>query len=225
MNMQGAVIAVTGSSRGIGKAIVDVFESAGATVIGSVKETVDVRDSTKVQQWIDGIVQEHGHIDVLVNNAGVSHEWLLLDKIAMKDFQHVIDVNVHGVFHCIHAALPYMKKQNSGWIINIASRAGSRASPYMSGYSASKYAVIGLTKALGKELQELDSHVRCISVSPGGVDTDMRKMLFGEKDSLAQQSPEVIANTLLQILSEQLSVHNGDDIQIVDGEVKIMNSI
>ena len=105
-----------------------------------------------------------------------------------------------------------MKKNNSGTIINIASRAGRRAVPKLSAYTAAKFAVRGLTESVAKEVQ--DTNIKCISISPAGVNTRMRAMVFGDEDSNNQQTTDRISKIISDILLGKLQVTNGSDVVI-----------
>jgi NADP-dependent 3-hydroxy acid dehydrogenase YdfG len=108
--------------------------------------------------------------------------------------------------------IPTMKKNNSGTIINIASRAGRRAVPKLSAYTAAKFAVRGLTESVAKEVQ--DTNIKCISISPAGVNTRMRAMVFGDEDSNNQQTTDRISKIISDILLGKLQVTNGSDVVI-----------
>ncbi len=219
MERMQSVAIVTGGSKGLGKAIVEALHAAGFIVEAPLQEEVDVRSFESVHAWICDIYARRGHIDILVNNAGWAESPKLLEDTSEEDFDRCMDTNVKGVYNVLHAALPLMKKQKKGVIINIASRAGTRAHPTLSIYSASKFAVRGLTQAVARECSEAGRTVTCISVSPGGVNTDMRTMLFGKENSDRQQKPEVVAALIMQYLQGEMDAPNGSDVQIVDGIV------
>lgn len=179
---------VTGSSRGLGKAISLAFGKKGHKVVIHYKEKVteaesvsaqikesivfkaDVRNFDEVNTPVEEIIKRWGRIDVLVNNAGITKEALLL-KTSEKDFDEVIAVNLKGPFNFIRAVAPYMMKQKSGHIINISSIAGIKGKQGLSAYSASKAGLIGLTLTLAKELSRYNIMVN--AVLPGYMFTDM----------------------------------------------------
>jgi NAD(P)-dependent dehydrogenase (short-subunit alcohol dehydrogenase family) len=224
MKLQDAVIIVTGASRGIGKALVTAFESEGATVIGCSRSgnedtrVVDVSDPDAVSALVHSVIDEHGRVDVLINNAGVIHQYHPLEEISLEDYTKCIDCNIGSVFYGMRSVLAHMKKNNSGIIINIGSMAGTVSHPNISVYSATKFAVLGLTQTVAKELNDDNSAVLCINVSPGGTDTDMRKELLGEEASKSQ-NPEIVARIVSDILTEKIAVENGMNVQIVRGEI------
>ena len=106
-----------------------------------------------------------------------------------------------------------MKKQNTGIIINVSSRSGRRGVPRLSAYCSAKFAVRGLTESVAKEVE--NNNIKCISISPGGVNTDMRRRLFGDKDAVEQQPTSRIIDIVVKILSEKIQVPNGADVLIV----------
>lgn len=182
------VCLVTGSSRGLGKAIALSFGRKGHQVIihykdrddeagdvaSQIKESLtikaDVRNFPEVKNLIDEVIKKWGRIDVLVNNAGITHEALLL-RTSENDFDDVIATNLNGPFNFIRAAVPYMMKQKGGHIINISSIAGIKGTAGLSAYSASKAGLIGLTFAAAKELSRYNIMVN--AVLPGYMLTDM----------------------------------------------------
>jgi NAD(P)-dependent dehydrogenase (short-subunit alcohol dehydrogenase family) len=219
MILTDAVAIVTGSSRGIGRAIADALKEAGVTVEGADRDTMDVRDHDQVHRYIEGVVARRGRIDILVNNAGWAEPLGILEQVTDEQYDQCMDTNVKGVFHCLQAVLPIMKKQNSGIVINVASRAGSKGHPGLAVYSASKFAVRGLTQAVARECAQEGKDIQVISLSPGGVDTDMRAALFGKEDSERQQKPEEIAKILLQYLQGDVDASSGSDVQVIKGAV------
>lgn len=223
MELTGAVAIVTGGSRGIGKAIVDALVARGATVeicsLSGAGVAVDVRSREQVQVFVQDVWKRHGRIDILVNNAGAAHPLLPIEEIDESDFEACFDTNVKGVFHLVQAVLPHMKQQGSGAILNVGSRAGTRAHPGLSVYSASKFALRGLTQALAKELRESVPAIRCYVIAPGGVDTTMRAELFGAEDSARQQSPQAIAEIVVGVLDESILAQAGAVISVVGGKV------
>ncbi|MCQ2771636.1 MAG: SDR family NAD(P)-dependent oxidoreductase, partial [Clostridia bacterium] len=188
------VVLVTGGSRGIGKACCIAFAKAGYDVVlnynahhDSAVETqkicqefgikcvvvkCDVSNEIEVKDMFKLITDEFGCVDVVVNNAGVSHDDLF-NNFTQKDFDKVFGVNVLGTMLCAKEAVNMMLKKHSGKIINVSSMWGIVGSSCEVTYSASKAAVVGFTKALAKELGPSGITVNC--VCPGVIDTDMNK--------------------------------------------------
>ncbi|MBI2126641.1 MAG: SDR family oxidoreductase [Thaumarchaeota archaeon] len=120
--------------------------------------------------------------------------------------------NVFSIFNTLRYSLPIMKSQKNGIIINFSSRCGRRAIPRLAAYCSTKFAVRGITEAVAKETE--GTGVRCVSISPAGINTRMRKDLFGEEDAKKQQSPETIADIIGKIIREEIKVPNGADVVI-----------
>lgn len=193
------VAIVTGASRGIGRAIALSLAAEGANVVvnyasssSAAKEVVeeieaaggsaiaipaDVSDAAQVDTLVNTIVEKWKRIDVLVNNAGITRDTLLL-RMKPEDWQAVIDLNLTGVFLCTKAVSKIMLKQRSGRIINIASVAGQMGNPGQANYSAAKAGAIGFTKTVAKELASRGIIVN--AVAPGFITTDMTSNIDSE---------------------------------------------
>lgn len=199
-NLKNSVALVTGASRGIGKATALALASQGAKVVinyarsaQAAQELVatieaaggeaialgaDVSKPEEVESLIAKTLEHYQRIDVLVNNAGITKDTLLL-RMKLEDWQQVIDLNLTGVFLCTRAVTKIMLKQRSGRIINIASVAGQMGNPGQANYSAAKAGVIGFTKTVAKELGSRGITVN--AVAPGFIETDMTHDLKNEE--------------------------------------------
>jgi 3-oxoacyl-[acyl-carrier protein] reductase len=188
----GKVVVVTGGSRGIGRAIVELFAAEGADVTffyqsnraaadevvaatatagHPVRATqVDVRDSAACRAAVEAIADRTGRIDVLVNNAGVIRDNLLIG-LEDDDIRTVLDVNVAGVFNVSRAVAPFMISKRSGKIVNLSSVSGAKGGRGQTNYAASKGAIDGLTRALAAELAP--RRITVNAVAPGVVETEM----------------------------------------------------
>jgi 3-oxoacyl-[acyl-carrier protein] reductase len=182
------VCIVTGSSRGLGKAIAFAFgrrkckvvvlykdksreaENVASQIEESIVFRVDVRDFNEVKIFVDTVIKKWGRVDILVNCAGITREALLL-RTSEKDFEDIAAVNLKGPFHFIRAVSPYMMKQKRGHIINVSSIAGIKGKAGLSAYSASKAGLIGLTLTTALELGRYNIMVN--AVMPGYMITDM----------------------------------------------------
>jgi 3-oxoacyl-[acyl-carrier protein] reductase len=206
-NLQGKVALVTGASRGIGRATALALASEGAAIVvnyasssSAATEVVEqieanggraiafkanVANSDEVDQLIAATMEKFGRIDVLVNNAGITRDTLLL-RLKLEDWQAVIDLNLTGVFLCTRAVSKIMLKQKSGRIINITSVAGQMGNAGQSNYSASKAGVIGFTKTVARELAPRAITVN--AVAPGFITTDMPEEVAGMIQFLASSS-------------------------------------
>lgn len=197
--LQDQVAIVTGASRGIGRAIALALASEGARVVVNYASSstaadavvteikamgseaialqADVSQADQVDALIKAALDQWGRIDVLVNNAGITRDTLLL-RMKPEDWQAVIDLNLTGVFLCTRAVSKLMLKQRSGRIINITSVAGQMGNPGQANYSAAKAGVIGFTKTVAKELASRGVTVN--AVAPGFIATDMTEGLEAE---------------------------------------------
>ncbi len=195
-NLQGRIALVTGGSRGIGRAVCLLLAQAGAHVVinyqsaedaaqtvaheirggnGSCElKRFDVADLEQVQSACQAILDAHGRIDLLVNNAGITKDQLFV-RMKSQEWQRVLEVNLTGAFNCARSVVKPMMKRREGCIINMTSVAGLTGNPGQANYSASKAGLIGLTKALAKELAPW--RIRVNAVSPGYVSTDMTERL------------------------------------------------
>ncbi|THE63064.1 SDR family oxidoreductase [Salinadaptatus halalkaliphilus] len=193
--LENDVVIVTGASRGLGRAMVDRFADEGARVVLTARDEsrmediaaelpsdslvvpADVRDSDAVERVIDRTIEKFGHIDTLVNNAGVSQLGMhdsrnhIVD-IADDDWDTILEVNLKGVFLFTRAALPHMYEQGRGNVVNISSGLGRRAAPGAAAYVSSKWGLEGLTQTAALESDEYG--VNANALDPGGrVDTDI----------------------------------------------------
>jgi 3-oxoacyl-[acyl-carrier protein] reductase len=194
--LQGKVVVVTGASRGIGRAIALTLAAEGASVAvnyassSAAAEAVvadiealgteaialqaDVSKADQVERFVAAVMAKWGRVDVLVNNAGITRDTLLL-RMDLEQWQAVIDLNLTGVFLCTKVISKIMLKQKSGRIVNIASVAGQMGNPGQANYSAAKAGVIGFTKTVAKELASRGITVN--AVAPGFIETDMTEGL------------------------------------------------
>ena len=172
IDIEGAIVVVTGGARGIGKSTADLFTAAGATVcagdLDGADHTVDVTSRDSFAQFTRSVLARHGRIDVLVNNAGVMPLGDFLsedDAISRTTF----DVNVWGLIHGMRLVLPHMIERGRGHVVNIASMAGKLVVPGMAVYNATKFAAVGLSAAVREEYR--DSGVSVTAVLPSAVRT------------------------------------------------------
>lgn len=177
------VFLVSGASRGIGRALADEIAGRGHTVYGSSRSwpesdpapgfhpiTMDVRDDASVKTALQKVFEEEQRIDVLVNNAGVSHSGSI-EETSLDAVRDLLETNYFGVVRAVQAALPIMRKQGFGTIVNVGSAGGKIAIPFQSHYCASKFAIEGLTEALWQELH--GSGIRVLLIEPGDVRTEI----------------------------------------------------
>lgn len=176
-DLKDRVAIVTGGAQGLGLTIAELFAASGATVIcwdvdkalldalppPLTGQQVDVSDSAGIDAAVATIVETHGKIDIVVNNAGITGPNAKTWDYAAEDWARVIDINLTGTFLVARAVVPHMIRQDYGRVINIASVAGKDGNPNAPAYSASKAGVIGLTKSLGKELADTAVTANCIT--------------------------------------------------------------
>ena len=237
--LEGKVALVTGAGRGIGKAIALRYAQEGANVAftdlvinEAVEETVKEIEALGVKakayasnaanfdethEVVKQIVEDFGRIDVLVNNAGITKDGLMM-RMSEAQWDAVINVNLKSAFNFIHAVTPVMAKQRSGSIINMSSVVGVSGNAGQCNYSASKAGMIGLAKSIAKEMGPRGIRANCIA--PGFIITDMTNQLSQEvKDQWAAQiplrrggTPEDVANVALFLASDLSSYVSGQTI-------------
>ena len=239
------VVVITGGTRGIGLEIARVFLENKAKVIifGSKEETVNktlailkdegfeaegfypnLNDYLDVESVIKKIIEKHGHIDILINNAGISAN-KKIEETSSLDFEKIMDLNVNAIFNMTKAVVSYMKERKSGVILNTSSMVSIYGQPSGVGYPASKFAVNGLTKSLARELAPFN--IRVNAVAPGIINTDMVANLPKEMiEPLIKTiplgrigQPRDVANAFLFLASDMASYITGEILQ-VDGATR-----
>jgi len=242
--LSGKVALITGSARGIGRAIAERFSAEGATVVindvgsdagavetlealkaaggkGSV-EMFDVSDAAQVEASVKRILETHGRIDILVNNAGITRDNLLL-RMSEDEFDAVLRVNLKGTFLLTKTVTRHMIKQRSGRVVNISSVVGLMGNAGQSNYAAAKAGIVGFTKATARELA--GRNVTVNAIAPGFIKTAMTAALpeAGQKAFLAQiplgrfAEPGEVAELALFLASDASSYITGQVIGINGG--------
>ncbi|MCQ2008923.1 MAG: 3-oxoacyl-[acyl-carrier-protein] reductase [Sporolactobacillus sp.] len=244
MGLDGKTALVTGASRGIGRAIAIKLARLGASVIVNysgnktrAEDTVaeiesaggkaliwqcDVSDETAVQAMIKKSIEQFGHIDIVVNNAGITRDGLLM-RMKEEDWDAVLNTNLKGVFLVTKAALRPMMRQKAGRIINVASVVGLLGNSGQANYVAAKAGVIGLTKATAREVASRGITVN--AVAPGFIITDMTDQLSEEiKDKMKQDiplgqlgAPDDVANAVAFLASDDSKYMTGQTLSIDGG--------
>jgi 3-oxoacyl-[acyl-carrier protein] reductase len=236
------VALVTGASRGIGRAIALALAGNGYAVVGTATTAagaqgvgenlaafagcagavLDVNDSVAAEALIGRMVQQHGGLHVLVNNAGITRDMLAM-RLKDEDWDAVLDTNLKSVFKMSRAVMRPMMKQRYGRIINITSVVGASGNPGQSNYAAAKAGVAGMSRALARELGSRNITVNC--VAPGFIATDMtaalsaeqQKALLGQIPMGRLGQPDEIAHAVVYLASAQAAYITGQELHVNGG--------
>ena len=239
--LQGEIVLVTGASRGIGAAIADELAAQGATVIGTATSgagakaigerlaahgghgrELNVTDAAAVESLIDSIGKEFGAISILVNNAGITRDNLLM-RMKDEDWQAILDTNLTSVYRTSKAVMRGMMKARKGRIVNIASVIGATGNAGQANYAAAKAGIIAFSKSLAKEIGSRNVTVNV--VAPGFIDTDMTRSLpedtrkmFEAQTALGRfGEAQDIADAVLFLASEQGRYITGQTLHVNGG--------
>lgn len=230
------VVVITGASRGLGLELAKKFTSDGDRIYGisrtkthwpSAKAAVpsgdfkllkaDISSEKDVRALTAKIGKEAGHIDLLINNAGYCGPLTRVEDASAKELRAHLEQNLVSAFLMCKHAIPLMKKSPEALIINVSSMAGTRAVPRLFPYSAAKFGVLALSQAIAKENE--GAGLKCITVCPGGMNTKMRRDLFGVEDAEKQQGPDFVAYVIDQIVQGRIEVLSGGHIIIRHGKI------
>ncbi|KZE32698.1 3-oxoacyl-ACP reductase FabG [Crenobacter luteus] len=241
MSLQGKVALVTGASRGIGAAIADALAADGAIVIGTATSeagaaainerlaarggagrVLDVGQDGAIEALVEAIEKEFGAVAVLVNNAGITRDTLLM-RMKDEDWDAIMDTNLKSVFKASKAVLRGMMKARSGRIINIASVVGVSGNPGQCNYAAAKAAIIGFSKSMAREVGSRGITVNC--VAPGFIDTDMTRALpEAQREALVGQialgrlgDAKDIADAVAFLASDRAAYITGQTLHVNGG--------
>ncbi len=242
LKFEGQVALVTGASRGIGAAIALELAQRGLRVIGTATtddgaaklnhtlsafagcsgRALNVNDPAGVDALMDAIVKEHGGLQILVNNAGITRDNLAL-RMKDEEWDAVLDTNLKAVFRMSRAVMRTMMKQRYGRIINITSVVGASGNPGQANYAAAKAGVAGMTRALARELGSRNITVNCIA--PGFIETDMtakladeqQKALLGQIPLGHLGKPSDIAHAVAYLASPQAAYVTGQELHVNGG--------
>lgn len=233
--LEGKIAVVTGSARGIGRAIVEKLAAHGAKMVVScdmgeatyeqanvVHKTLNVTNRDAIKTFVDEVEKEYGKIDILVNNAGITKDGLLM-RMSEEQWDAVIDVNLKGVFNMTQAVSKSMLKARKGSIINMASVVGLHGNPGQTNYAATKGGVIAMSKTWAKEFGSRSVRSNCIA--PGFIQTPMTDILPEDViKGMLDATPlgrlgqvEDIANAVLFLASDESSFITGEVLSVAGG--------
>ncbi|MFP9116007.1 3-oxoacyl-[acyl-carrier-protein] reductase [Flavobacterium sp. RHBU_3] len=244
--LEGKTAIITGASRGIGRGIALSFAQQGANVAFTYSASVeaaqaleaelaaygikakgyqsDAADFNQAQQLVDDVVAEFGTVDILINNAGITKDNLLM-RISEADFDKVIEVNLKSVFNMTKAVQRPMLKQRKGSIINMSSVVGVQGNAGQSNYAASKAGMLGFTKSIALELGS--RNIRCNAIAPGFIQTEMtakldENIVKGWADAIPLKrggTPEDVANACIFLASDMSAYITGQTLNVDGGMI------
>lgn len=238
--LEGKVVVVTGGAQGLGEKMCELFMQEGAKAVYSIDlrkgdyigenlthYELDVTKPQEIEKFVQHVKEEVGHIDVLVNNAGITRD-ALVNKLDEDAWDLVIDINLKGVFNMTKAIAPLMMDNGKGSIINISSIVGVYGNVGQTNYAATKAGVIGMTYTWAKEFTRKGAAVRTNAIAPGFIETEMMKTIPDKVlQPLRDQTPlkrlgqpKEIANAALFLASEESSFVNGHVLS-VDGGLRL----
>lgn len=241
--LEGKVAIVTGATRGIGKSIAEKFIQQGATVVFTYASSVekaqalekelgtqgtikgfqsDAADYDAAQKLVEDVLAEFGQIDIVVNNAGITKDNLLM-RMSLEDFEKVIQVNLNAAFNLTKAVIKPMMKKRQGSIINMSSIVGLKGNAGQANYAASKAGLIGFSKSVALELGS--RNIRCNVIAPGFIETEMTEVLDPKtveewRNGIPLKrggQPEDVANACVFLASELSSYVTGQVISVDGG--------
>ncbi|MCB9202383.1 MAG: 3-oxoacyl-[acyl-carrier-protein] reductase [Flavobacteriales bacterium] len=241
--LEGKVAIITGATRGIGRGIAEVFANQGAQIAftyASSKEKAielenqlssltkikgfqsDASDFDAAQEFVSDVIKEFGSVDILINNAGITRDNLML-RMNKEDWDTIIKVNLDSVFNLTKAVIKPMLKQRAGSIINMSSVVGVKGNAGQANYAASKAGVIGFSKSIALELGS--RNIRCNVVAPGFIETEMtevldEKVIQGWRDGIPLKrggTPEDVANACVFLAGDMSSYVTGQVLNVDGG--------
>ncbi len=244
--LEGKVAIITGGSRGIGRGIAKIFAQQGANVAFTYSSSVteanqleeelktfgvkvkgyqsNAADFNQCEQLVEEVVKDFGTVDILINNAGITKDTLLM-RMSEEDFDKVIQVNLKSVFNMTKAAQKIMLKQRKGSIINISSVVGVQGNAGQANYAASKAGILGFTKSIALEMGS--RNIRCNAIAPGFIETEMTaalkpEIVEGWRNAIPLKrggQPEDVANACVFLASDLSSYITGQVLRVDGGMI------
>lgn len=244
--LEGKVAIITGGSRGIGRGIAKIFAQQGANVAFTYSSSVteanqleeelktfgvkvkgyqsNAADFNQCEQLVEEVVKDFGTVDILINNAGITKDTLLM-RMSEEDFDKVIQVNLKSVFNMTKAAQKIMLKQRKGSIINISSVVGVQGNAGQTNYAASKAGILGFTKSVALEMGS--RNIRCNAIAPGFIETEMTaalkpEIVEGWRNAIPLKrggQPEDVANACVFLASDLSSYITGQVLRVDGGMI------
>ena len=244
--LEGKVAIITGGSRGIGRGIAKIFAQQGANVAFTYSSSVteanqleeelktfgvkvkgyqsNAADFNQCEQLVEEVVKDFGSVDILINNAGITKDTLLM-RMSEEDFDKVIQVNLKSVFNMTKAAQKIMLKQRKGSIINISSVVGVQGNAGQANYAASKAGILGFTKSVALEMGS--RNIRCNAIAPGFIETEMTaalkpEIVEGWRNAIPLKrggQPEDVANACVFLASDLSSYITGQVLRVDGGMI------
>lgn len=228
-------VLITGASRGLGLALTCKFLADGWRVYGLSRTkkywksayaklpananvlflALDLTSEPQVKKLASKFKKKS--LDLVINNAGYGGDLLRIEETSVAEYQKIMNGNMLSAFLVCKHFVPLMRKQKSGTVFNISSMAGQRAVPKLAAYSMAKFGVIALSQAVAKE--NLDIPIKCLTICPGGMNTEMRAKIFGKDDAARQQSTEFVSQTIIDVYENKIPVESGGDIVIRHGKI------
>ncbi|KGF69853.1 short-chain dehydrogenase [Hoeflea sp. BAL378] len=243
IDLSGKTALITGASRGIGEAAARIMAGYGANVVLAARSTrdtariaadigdralavtCDVAQYGDVENAVDEAIRSFGSLDILVNNAGVIDPIARIEDSDPEAWDQVVDINFKGVYHGLRAAIPVMKRQGGGVIINISSGAASSALEGWSHYCATKAAVLSLTRCAHTEC--MADHIRVVGLSPGTVATDMQRAIktsgvnpVSQLDWSQHISPDWVGEAIAWLATDAGRAYDGGDMSLRTDEAR-----
>ena len=244
--LEGKVAIITGGSRGVGRGIAKIFAQQGANVAFTYSSSVteanqleeelktfgvkvkgyqsNAADFNQCEQLVEEVVKDFGTVDILINNAGITKDTLLM-RMSEEDFDKVIQVNLKSVFNMTKAAQKIMLKQRKGSIINISSVVGVQGNAGQANYAASKAGILGFTKSVALEMGS--RNIRCNAIAPGFIETEMTaalkpEIVEGWRNAIPLKrggQPEDVANACVFLASDLSSYITGQVLRVDGGMI------